>query len=719
MVRFARLHDFENDDDISCCLKDPIGSLEQLLSGDVVPGPEHDELPAPVWKDSKFKAGKLAEERHIAFWEEVILHDHPRKEFILENMRGMDPARYFTNFKGRFAGKEYDCNFPPSRQFRNNWTDELTSTGQKQEDWAEDQIKKDCVSGAVECLGKKGEVDPPYIVLPLTVEPLKPRLIHDARYLNLFNTSSPFTMGRVASVPEVAPRSAFLFSIDHKSGYHAFPFLEKAKGMFGFELKGKYYQPAAGVFGWCMLPEIYHLAHEALDSFASRHFGVPALTYLDDTFGSSMWNSELSMADSARWGARVTLWLNFLAGYTVSVKKSVLAPTQQLVWLGITINSKNCDFHIPTVKKEDFLTIISSALEKGEITIRQLERIAGKAISFMVAIGEAAMIYTRELFNTLRLVHSGKIAQSSFKVKISRKLERVLSVWIKFIQVFDGAPWMDVEHSTLRIETDASSRRWGGVLREDGESTISTGEEFNMDELQLHIEAKEALAITKVIEAIAEIRGWGFFAGKRIDAFIDNEPLVYSMKKGASRMEAVHAELEKLFWWKLEHNFFISGYWWGTKENFRADDITRTEIADDCRLLRYAFVELWSQWGPFQADLMASSVSAQCDLVGKKLPFYSRFFSPGCAGVNILAQSLRPGTYFCFPPKKMVTAVVAFLASRKAAISVVLITTRQKSGWLARVHGSATGPHPLPPGAVCSFAGETCAEIFEAWLLVL
>ena len=696
-----------------------MGSLEQLLSGEVTPGPERDELPAPVWIDSRFKAGKLAEKHHISFWEEVILKSHPRKEFILENMRGMDPRKYFAHFKGRFAGKQYDCDFPPSRHFRNNWTDELTSTGQSQEDWAVSQIEKDCISGAVECLGKKGEVDPPYIILPLTTEPMKPRLIHDARYLNLWNLSSPFTMGRVASVPEVAPRGAFMFSIDHKSGYHAFPFAEEARGLFGFELKGKYYQPAAGAFGWCMLPEIYHLAHEALNSFASRHFGVPALTYLDDTFGSSMWNSDLSMLNSARWGVRIALWLNFLAGYTVSVKKSVLAPTQQLIWLGITINSKNCDFHIPLDKKEDFLSIVTSALAKGQISIRQLERVAGKAISFMVAIGEAAMIYTRELFNTLRLIHSGKIAQSSFTIRISNKLERVLSVWIKFIQVFDGAPWMDVEHSALRIETDASSRRWGGVLREGGESSISIGEEFSMEELQLHIEAKEALAVTKVIESIAEIRGWGFFAGKRIDAFIDNEPLVYSMKKGASRMEAVHAELEKLFWWKLHHKFFVSGYWWGTKENFRADDITRTEIADDCRLLRYAYVQLWSQWGPFDADLMASSVSAQSNLAGEKLPFYSRYYSPGCAGVNILAQLLKPGTYFCFPPKKMVTAVAAFLASRKVAIQIVLITTQQKAGWLARVHGSVTGPQILPPGAVCSFAGETCTDIFEAWLLML
>ena len=45
-------------------------------------------------------------------------------------------------------------------------------------------------TGAVSLLGKVGEVQPPppppHLVLPLTVEPTKPRLCHDARFLNLW-----------------------------------------------------------------------------------------------------------------------------------------------------------------------------------------------------------------------------------------------------------------------------------------------------------------------------------------------------------------------------------------------------------------------------------------------------------------------------------------------------------------------------------------------------
>ena len=39
--------------------------------------------------------------------------------------------------------------------------------------------------GAISLKGRVGKVDPPHLVLPLTVEHTKPRLCHDARFLNL------------------------------------------------------------------------------------------------------------------------------------------------------------------------------------------------------------------------------------------------------------------------------------------------------------------------------------------------------------------------------------------------------------------------------------------------------------------------------------------------------------------------------------------------------
>ena len=49
-------------------------------------------------------------------------------------------------------------------------------------------------SGAISLIGKVGEVDPPHLVLPLTVEPTKPRLCHDARFLNLWMRDMPFKL---------------------------------------------------------------------------------------------------------------------------------------------------------------------------------------------------------------------------------------------------------------------------------------------------------------------------------------------------------------------------------------------------------------------------------------------------------------------------------------------------------------------------------------------
>ena len=44
---------------------------------------------------------------------------------------------------------------------------------------------------AIKLLGRVGECQPPRIVTPLTMEPSKPRLCHDERYLNLWIKDLP------------------------------------------------------------------------------------------------------------------------------------------------------------------------------------------------------------------------------------------------------------------------------------------------------------------------------------------------------------------------------------------------------------------------------------------------------------------------------------------------------------------------------------------------
>ena len=49
-------------------------------------------------------------------------------------------------------------------------------------------------SGAIRVWGKVGGVVPPHLVLPMTIEPQKPRLCIEARFLNLKMADTPFSL---------------------------------------------------------------------------------------------------------------------------------------------------------------------------------------------------------------------------------------------------------------------------------------------------------------------------------------------------------------------------------------------------------------------------------------------------------------------------------------------------------------------------------------------
>jgi hypothetical protein len=697
---------------------DPASHADQRLRGR--------ERGLPVWSEGRFQAGRLSRFQHIDFWEQVILPDHPRKEFILENLRGMRPSRGFRHFKGSFMGVAYDCDKPPARIFANHFPPGVTSTGESAAAWAQRKVTEDVATGAVRCLGKVGEVAPPHVVLPLTVELEKPRLITNARFVNLWGDPNPFTLNSVGQVPETFRSDGMLGSYDHKSGYHAYMFAEEEQCYFGFQIGGYYYVFAAGCFGWNCMPEIYHVAHMALLDFAQRWFHIPSLGYLDDALTGSLWNTATgaqAVSSSAEYGIDVLIWLNFLAGYTTSVRKSTLEPCLEITWLGVLIDSRQNKFFIPPPKKTKLLALMEGIVATGSISIKELESIAGKCMSLHLAVGEAAKVFTRAFFDVLREVRSGRVGSSrkilSLRGRPMQPLRRAMGMWIKFIHQFEGAPWMKTFHSTLRIQTDASGRRWGGVMKgPTGATTLEVGEEFRLSELHLDIETKEAIAVVRVLQGIIEMHGEAFLSGLRLNLWIDNRALVFAMAKGASRNVTVHAQLELLFWMKMTYNFSISPIWWDTDDNWEADDITRVERDDDWRLRRSTFLEVWATAGPFLMDLMASSVSRQHCPEDNALPFYSRFFSPGCKGVDVLAQHILPGAYYCFPHHRMVKAVVNHLAGFHD-VRVVLIAQLGNTAWLSRVRGAVERHFALPAEAVthADLSPVPRGLRFECWVL--
>lgn len=121
------------------------------------------------------------------------------------------------------------------------------------------------------------------------------------------------------------------------------------------------------------------------------------------------------------------------------------------------------------------------------------------------------------------------------------------------------------------------------------------------------------------------------------------------------------------------------------------------------------FAVLWERWGAFDADLMASLVSAQCVAGGSgRLQFFFRFHSPGSAG---------PGQYHAFPPPQMVEAVLDHLTSQRAAMSVVVVGRLWPKNWLSRHRSRVRDSVLLGAGSVRDHDGMAVGRSFGAWLL--
>ena len=102
-------------------------------------------------------------------WEKIA-PDGEATEVLSFIKHGVDVWQYFQPFKGKFAGQRYNSAFPPSRMFQNN------PSCNQFEDFIRTTIRERVRLGSLLFLGYVGEVEPPHLVMPITVEPTKPRM---------------------------------------------------------------------------------------------------------------------------------------------------------------------------------------------------------------------------------------------------------------------------------------------------------------------------------------------------------------------------------------------------------------------------------------------------------------------------------------------------------------------------------------------------------------
>ncbi|KAL9972926.1 hypothetical protein ACROYT_G019322 [Oculina patagonica] len=387
---------------------------------------------------------------------------------------------------------------------------------------------------SVQLWGEVGVDDPPYLVLPLTVEPSKPRLCIDARFLNLWMRDIPFSLDKLADVLRFIYRGSFMTKCDDKSGYNHVLLSENSQTYFGFSFGGLWLVCTTLPFGWKISPYIYHTIGLAASGFL-RAKEIPCSLYIDDRLNGELLTSsgpwsQLPLNRSKEYrllAARAALFvvLSILVelGYTIGIKKSVLTPTTALEYLGLVVDSEKLSFLKPVRKIESFAALREDILAcKSWVALKTLQRFQGKCISFSLAV-PMAKLFIREM--------SAAIARAPA----------------------NGQSFRDY---------------------------------WNPDQRELFISSKKMLALVYAIKALPqEIRN------ARLDAYVDSQVMIGAWNaQGSKKSPQLTNVTKQLFFALSSRNIQLNLQYLPSREN-QADAPSRRLSSLDVKLSVAAFAE--------------------------------------------------------------------------------------------------------------------------------
>ena len=298
--------------------------------------------------------------------------------------------------------------------------------------FVEDTLIARLKSGAFSLLRKVSVVEPPFIVLPLTVEPTKPRLCHDARYLNLWMHDMPFSLDRLVDLPRYVSKDTYQTVLDDKSGYDHILLSEDSRSYFGIQWGGWYFTYNTLPFGWKISPFVYQTTG-LLASYFFRASGIPCLLYIDDRH-----NGELQVAlDKGKYAtlnsaddrhlavARSAIFLVTRLGYFLGLQKSIFFPSKVVPYLGFLANSSREVFCLKPKRKEKFLDLVRGILKNYKVTVKTLQRLVGKCVSFSLAV-PAAQLFTRQM---IAAIAGGRLTPRRL-IAIKGELREEISHWL-------------------------------------------------------------------------------------------------------------------------------------------------------------------------------------------------------------------------------------------------------------------------------------------------
>lgn len=421
------------------------------------------------------------------------------------------------------------------------------------------------------------------------------RIILDLSQLNDEIEKLHFKMNSLQTALDMIRQGCFMASVDLRDAYYSVKIHPRCQKLLKFFWQGQLYQfvgmpngltSAPRTFTKLMTPVFAHL----------RTLGHECFGYIDDTF---LLADTFEQAQTACNTLAHTL---DKLGFVIHEKKSVLTPTQNLVFLGFELDSNAMAVKITPGKIEKFLRAVTALKQKKKSTIRAVAGLIGLMISYLPCLTYGgAYIKTLEIEKNFMLrKHKGNF---DAKMSISPAAWEDIEWWV--VNLPNAARPIRVINPQITIYTDASLQGWGAYTDYSLANPNTTGGRWRNDEAEFHINVLELKAIHHGLRALIHTDF------KQVKVMTDNTTaLAYIKNMGGVQSQQCNREAKEIWKYCEQHGMWLIPAHIPGKLNVEADLASR-KFSDDIEweLAPKLWHRIIANWGQPTIDMFASRIN--------------------------------------------------------------------------------------------------------------
>lgn len=396
------------------------------------------------------------------------------------------------------------------------------------------------------------------------------RLIHDCsmppgKGVNTYITIEKQRFQTIDHAVKLISNGCFLAKIDLKRAYRSVPVHPSNYAALGLKWKFKgastfsYLVDTRLPFGDRSAPGIFHRITQAVRRIMAKKGFNLLVVYLDDFLIIGRNRSECKAAFDALSALLVSL------GFQLSPSK-VVTPCQELVFLGVLLNSVDCTVSLPANKLSALKETVNSFSLRKRASKKQLQQLAGR-LNWACKVVYGGRTFLRRVLDLMNTLSS-----PASRCRLTPEFHRDIDWWCQFLDVFNGKCDLCDTRPITDLETDACSTGMGAYFQ--GDWFYSHLLVYHPAIAHMHINFKEALCI--VFSAMRWCSSWKI---KTIHVYCDNTAAVAMLNKGTTSNIVIMKYLRHLFWLSALYNFRLKVYHIPGVENVTADHISRLDDA--------------------------------------------------------------------------------------------------------------------------------------------